>query len=99
MQSLLGFSTGRYSKLFGTKFLHCPGTKGQWDKLKILPRAGTGRDSQNLEQDGPAQAKSNLSWDVLWKRYSEATKLVNDGIGIAPIFPSSVHSIFDKSLV
>ena len=27
----------------GQKFLHCPGTKGQWDKLKILPRAGTGR--------------------------------------------------------
>ena len=27
----------------------CPGTKGQWDKLKILPRAGTA--SQNLGQD------------------------------------------------
>jgi hypothetical protein len=32
-------------QLFGTKgqkFLHCPGTKGQRDKLKILPRDGTG---------------------------------------------------------
>ena len=25
----------------GQKFLHCPGTKGQWDKLKILPRDRT----------------------------------------------------------
>jgi hypothetical protein len=34
-------------QLFGTKgqkFLHCPGTKGQRDKLKILPQDGTGRD-------------------------------------------------------
>ena len=28
----------------GQKFLHCPGMKGQRDKLKILPRDGTGRD-------------------------------------------------------
>ena len=26
----------------GQKFLHCPGTKGQRDKLKILPRDGPG---------------------------------------------------------
>ena len=48
-------------QLFGTKgqkFLHCPGTKGQRDKLKILPRDGTGWDSQNLEQDGPGQTKT-----------------------------------------
>ena len=35
-------------QLFGTKgqkFLYCPGTKGQRDKLKILQRAGPGRDS------------------------------------------------------
>ena len=25
----------------GHKFLHCPGTKGQWDKLKILSWDGT----------------------------------------------------------
>ena len=42
----------------GQKFLHCPGTKGQRDKLKILPRDGTGRDSQNLGRDGPGQPKS-----------------------------------------
>ena len=35
----------------GQKFLHCPGTKGQWDKLKILPRDGTGRDSENPGRD------------------------------------------------
>ena len=46
----------------GQKFLHCPGTKGQRDKLKILPRdggqAGTakirdgkGRDSKNPGRD------------------------------------------------
>ena len=48
-------------KLFGTtgqKFHHCPGTKGQQDKLKILPRDGTGRDSQNPERDGPGQPKT-----------------------------------------
>ena len=48
-------------QLFGTtgrKFLHCPGTKGQWDKLKILPRDGTGWDSQNSGRDGPGQPKS-----------------------------------------
>jgi hypothetical protein len=45
-------------QLFGTtgqKFLHCPGTKGQRDKLKILPRDGTGRDSQNSGRDGTAK--------------------------------------------
>ena len=42
----------------GQKFLYCPGTKGQRDKLKILPRDGTGRDSQNLGRDGPGQPKS-----------------------------------------
>ena len=34
-------------QLFGTKgqkFLYCPGTKRQRNKLKILPRDGTGRD-------------------------------------------------------
>jgi hypothetical protein len=48
-------------QLFGTKgqkFLPCPGTKGQRDKLKILPRDGTGRDSQNSGQDGPGQPKT-----------------------------------------
>ena len=39
----------------GQKFLDCPGTKGQRDKLKILLRDGTGRDSLNLGRDGPVQ--------------------------------------------
>ena len=37
----------------GQKFLHCPGTKGQQNKLKILPRDRPGRDSQNSGRDGP----------------------------------------------
>ena len=45
-------------QLFGTKgqkFLHCLGTKGQRDKLKILPRDRTIRDSQNPGQDTQGQ--------------------------------------------
>jgi hypothetical protein len=37
----LCFQQDRTVQLFGTKelkFLHCPGTKGQLDKLKILRR-------------------------------------------------------------
>ena len=48
-------------QLFGTTgqtFLHCPGTKGQRDKLKILPRDGTGWDSQNPGRDRPGQPKT-----------------------------------------
>ena len=48
-------------KLFGTtgqKFHHCPETKEQRDKLKILPRDGTGRDSQNPGRDRPGQPKT-----------------------------------------
>ena len=48
-------------QLFGTKgqkFHRCPGTKGHWDKLKNLPRDGTGQDSQNSGQDGSGQPKS-----------------------------------------
>ena len=48
-------------KIFGTegqKSLHCPGTKGQRGKLKILPRVRTGRDGQNSWWDGPGQTKS-----------------------------------------
>jgi hypothetical protein len=54
--STLGFPTGRDSATFrdkgttGQKFLHCPGTKGQRDKLKILPRDGTGRDFDRLSR-------------------------------------------------
>ena len=46
------FGTAGRAKLFS------PGTKGQRDKLKILPRDGTGRDSQNSGRDGPGQSKS-----------------------------------------
>merc|ERR1712051_665318 len=36
----------------GQKFLHCPGTKGQRGKLKILPRDGTGRAGTVKIRDG-----------------------------------------------
>ena len=44
-------------QLFGTtrvgqKCLHCPRTKGQGDKLKILPRDGTGRAGTAKNRDG-----------------------------------------------
>ena len=42
-------------QLFGAtveKFLHCPGTKGHQDKLKILPQDGTSRDSLSKSGTG-----------------------------------------------
>ena len=48
-------------QLFGTKgqkLLLCPGTKGRRDNLKILPRDGTGPDSQNSGRDGPGEPKT-----------------------------------------
>jgi hypothetical protein len=48
-------------QLFGTKgqkFLHCPGTKGQQDKLKILPWDGTGRDSMSKYGTGRGTGQS-----------------------------------------
>ena len=53
--ALQGFQRDRTVQLFGTKgqkFLCCPGTKGQRDKLKILPQDGTGRDSQSKSGTG-----------------------------------------------
>ena len=50
-----GFQRERTVQLFGTKeqkFLHFPGTKGQWDKLKILPREGTGWNSMSKSETG-----------------------------------------------
>ena len=48
----------------GHKFLHCPGTKGQQDKRKILQRDWTDWDSQNSgwagttkTQDGTEQKR------------------------------------------
>ena len=58
-------------KLFGTtgqKFHHCTGTKGQRDKLKILPRDGTGWDSQNPGWDGPGQPKTGTGRRTKWDR-------------------------------
>merc|ERR1712008_199162 len=58
--SLLWIQWDGTVQLFGTKgqkFLHCPGTKGQRDKLKILPRDGPGRDFDILPWDGPGRDK------------------------------------------
>ena len=38
------------------QIVFCPGTKGQRDKLKTLPRDGTGRDSQNSGRGEPGRA-------------------------------------------
>ena len=60
---ILGFPTGRDSATFQDNGTEVPslsqdkGTTGQRDKLKILPRDGTGRDSQNPGRDGPGQSK------------------------------------------
>ena len=45
-------------QLFGTKgqkFLHCPGTKGQWDKLKILPRGTAGQGNIFVPGQSPLE--------------------------------------------
>ena len=55
---MLAFPTGRDSETFRDNGTEVPGTKGQRDKLKILPRDGTGRDSQNPGRDGPGQPKT-----------------------------------------
>ena len=36
----------------GQKILCCPRTKGQWDKLKIMPQDGMGRGSQSKSGPG-----------------------------------------------
>ena len=53
----LEFPTGQDATVLsrrtkGQKFLHCPATKGQWDKLKILPWDGPGLDFDILPRDG-----------------------------------------------
>ena len=56
-------------QLFGTKghkFLHCPGTKEQRDKLKILPRHGTGRA-------GTAKIR-NRTWNKTGQIRKESSK-------------------------
>ena len=52
----------------GTEVPHYPRTKGQQDKLKILPRDGMGGDSQNLGWDGSEQPKSGTGRRTKWDR-------------------------------
>ena len=65
LKLLVGFPTGRVLSR-GTKrqkFLHCPRTKGQRDKLKILPRdvpGQAGKGLENIPRDGPGRAGMGL---------------------------------------
>ena len=69
-------------QLFGTtgqKKLNCRGTKGQRDKLKILQRDGTGRDSQNSGWDRPRQQKSRTGrWTKQDRAEKDVLKQEND---------------------
>ena len=56
----LAFPTVQDSAIFGTKgqkFLYCR-TKGQQDKLKILPQDGMGRDSLSKSGTGRGTGQS-----------------------------------------
>ena len=58
----LVFPTGRTVQLFwtkGQKLLHCPGTKGQRDKRKILPRDGTGRGTKRDRAEKDVRKQEN----------------------------------------
>ena len=48
---LLLFGTRVFNGTTGQKSIHCPGTKGQWDKL--LPRDGPDRDFDSLSRSVP----------------------------------------------
>ena len=45
----------------GQKFLHCPGTKGQLDKFKILPQGR--KFDVLLGQDFDSMSLPGISWD------------------------------------
>ena len=49
-------------QLLGTKgqFLHCPGIKGQRDKLKIWPRDETGKDSLSKSKTGRGTGRGTV---------------------------------------
>ena len=62
MTSKLGFPMGRTVQLFGTKgqkFFHCPGTKGQRDRLRILPRDGT-QDKMGQSRKGVLEQENGV---------------------------------------
>ena len=68
----------------GQKFLHCPGIKGQGDKLKILPRDGTGqagtakiRDTADRDLDRTEKDFLKQENDVL-KQEKDVLKQEND---------------------
>ena len=53
---IIAFPTGRDSETFWDNGTEVPSLSR--DKLKILPRDGTGRDSQNPGRDRPGQPKT-----------------------------------------
>ena len=56
-QTILSNGMGLF-RTKGQKFLHCPGTKGQQDKLKILPWHETGRYSLSKSGTGHGMGQS-----------------------------------------
>ena len=73
----------------GQKFLHCPGTKGQRDKLKILPRDGTGFWQAVPSQDVPRDRserkivkKGDFYYFFSWLFEIATTTLICDGFQI-----------------
>ena len=60
---------------------------GQRDKLKILPRDGTGRDSQNSGRDRPGQQKSQTGRGKKQDRAEkDVLKLENDVLKQKTVF-------------
>jgi hypothetical protein len=73
----LVFPTGQDSANFwekGQNFLHCPGTKGQRDRLKILPTDGTNQDSMSKSKYGTVQDFDCLSRPVLRDKTGQSRK-------------------------
>ena len=73
----------------GQNFLHCPGTKRQRDKLKILPRDGTGFWQAVPSQDVPRDRserkivkKGDFYYFFSWLFEIATTTLICDGFQI-----------------
>ena len=78
----LGFPTGRDSATFWdnkTEVLSLSQDKGQRDKLKILPRDGTGQDSQNSRWDVPGVEKDALKQENVVLKQKMMSKNTKSG--------------------
>ena len=64
MYLMLAFTTGWDSATFWDKGTEVPlfsGTKGQWDKLEILPRDGPGQPKSGTEQDVTSRGNTTFN--------------------------------------